>query len=186
MAAAAAACKRLLPPLFQNACRALPNCPQFPHRHRHLSSASSCLVKPKPCHPPIGCFPMPPCFSSLAAASGTSSSQARFCQRLQTRHVYVRVGDDFDFALRMYSRKMNQSGVEKKLREKMYYIKPSERRKLAKHYKKLNRARRELSKNVKIVKAQMEYRGILRRKMRAERRKSVDVDATQTQGSESL
>lgn len=75
----------------------------------------------------------------------------------QVRHVYVEViNDDLDQALKVYKRKMRDSKVEEKLKEKRFYSKPSERRKLAKHYKKLNRARRELGEKIQIVKNRME------------------------------
>ncbi|MCO5569684.1 hypothetical protein L7F22_023400 [Adiantum nelumboides] len=75
----------------------------------------------------------------------------------QVRLVYVEVIDnDIDGALKVYKRKLANSGVEEKLSEKRFYVKPCERRKLAKHYKKLNRARRVLNEKLDTVRYQME------------------------------
>ncbi|MCO5607090.1 hypothetical protein L7F22_061282 [Adiantum nelumboides] len=75
----------------------------------------------------------------------------------QVRRVYVEVIDnDIDGALKVYKRKLANSGVEEKLSEKRFYVKPCERRKLAKHYKKLNRARRVLNEKLDTVRYQME------------------------------
>lgn len=106
---------------------------------------------------------------------------------LQVRHVYVEVIDnDLDAAIKVYKRKMNNAKIEDKLKEKRYYSKPSERRKLAKHYKKLNRARRELGAKVRTVKHRMEKIQEVRKLEKAEKRaKAAAAAAASAQKSES-
>ncbi|KAH7440741.1 hypothetical protein KP509_03G008300 [Ceratopteris richardii] len=102
----------------------------------------------------------------------------------QVRHVYVEVrNNDLDTALKVFNRKLANSKVEEKLNEKRFYTKPCERRKLAKHYKKLNRARRELSEKLAIVRHRMnkvqEVRKIEREEKRAKaaaRARGEEVD----------
>ena len=70
---------------------------------------------------------------------------------------------------------MLNTKIEDKLREKRYYSKPSERRKLAKHYKKLNRARRELTAKIRTVKHRMEKIQEVRKIEKEEKRAKGNV-----------
>lgn len=100
--------------------------------------------------------------------------------------MYVEVIDnDLDAAIKVYKRKMNNAKIEDKLKEKRYYSKPSERRKLAKHYKKLNRARRELGAKVRTVKHRMEKIQEVRKLEKAEKRAKAAAAAAAAQKSQS-
>lgn len=97
----------------------------------------------------------------------------------QVRHVYVEVIDnDIDQALKVYKRKMNIAKIDEMLQDKKFYSKPSERRKLAKHYKKLNRARRELNAKVRTVKHRINKISEVRKLEREERKAKAAAAAT--------
>lgn len=103
----------------------------------------------------------------------------------QVRHVYVEVIDnDLDGAIKVYKRKMNICKIELKIKEKQFHVKKSEHRKLAKHYKKLNRARRELNEKLRTAKHHMEKVREVRRLEKEEKRARAAAAAAAAQAKE--